>query len=139
MAFFIVLGLLVIASFLIVVLQRGKSKVGLAWFIALVASAAAWFVLFLLRLFLPLNLELLSWVPTELFQGTLALSLDYFSWPYAIAIMTLCVASIFTETTVASKKRLQPTLGGITHAHRAHLGFACQCHTADFNYHLVFN
>lgn len=108
MAFFIVLGLLVIASFLIVVLQRGKSKVGLAWLIALVASAVAWFVLFLLRLFLPLNLELLSWVPTELFQGTLALSLDYFSWPYAIAIMTLCVASIFTETTVASKKDSSP-------------------------------
>lgn len=108
MAFFIVLGLLVISAFIIVTMQRGKSRVGTAWIIALIASGLAWFVLFILRLFLPLKLTLFTWLPVELFEGTIALSLDYFSWPYAIAVLTLCVASIFTETTIASKEDSSP-------------------------------
>lgn len=108
MAFFIVLGLLIIAAFIIVIIQRNKSRVGAAWIIALIASSSAWLVLFLLRLFLPLSLELLRWSPAELFQGTLGLNLDYFSWPYAIAVMTLCVASISTQTTLISIKESTP-------------------------------
>ena len=108
MAFFIVLGLLIIAAFIIVIIQRNKSRVGAAWIIALIASSLAWLVLFFLRLLLPLSLELLSWSPVELFQGTIGLTLDYFSWPYAIAVMTLCIAGIFTQTTLISDKESTP-------------------------------
>lgn len=105
MAFFIVFGLLTLASFIILLIQRGKPRVGMAWSVALIGSSLAWFVLFLLRLYLPISLDLISWQPKELFEATLALRLDYFSWPYAIAILTLCVASIFTETTIANRER----------------------------------
>lgn len=105
MAFFIVLGLLISAAFIIVVLQNARNRVGSAWAVALVASTLAWFTLFIFRLFLPFNMDLLSWQPSELFNGTLALRLDYFNWPYAIAILTLCSASIFTETTIATLSR----------------------------------
>lgn len=105
MAFFIVLGLLILAAFIIVVLQRAKNRVGSAWAVALVASTLAWLWLFILRLFLPLDMALISWQPIALLNGSLALRLDYFSWPYAIAVLTLCVANIFTETTIASIER----------------------------------
>lgn len=108
MAFFIVLGLLILPAFIIVIIQSTKSRVGAAWIVALVASGLAWLVLFLLRLFLPFSLELLNWQPAELFNGTIALRLDYFTWSFAIAVLTLCVASIFTETTVASKEDSSP-------------------------------
>ena len=105
MAFFIVLGLLILAAFIIVAVQRTKTRVGSAWVVALVASTLAWVTLFILRLFLPIDMALISWQPLELFNGTLALRLDYYNWPYAIAVLTLCVANIFTETTIASIAR----------------------------------
>lgn len=105
MAFFIVFGLLTLASFIILLLQRDKPRVGTAWAVALIASGLAWLVLFLLRLYLPLSLDLLTWQPKDLFEATIALRLDYYSWPYAIAVLTLCVASIFTETTIATRER----------------------------------
>ena len=105
MALFIVLGLLVLAALIIVIIQRVKKRVGSAWAVALVASTLAWLTLFIMRLFLPFDMALFSWQPVELFNASLALRLDYFNWPYAIAVLTLCVANIFTETTIASIER----------------------------------
>ena len=97
-----VLGLLVVASIAILINHAFKPSISRAWLIALVATTIAWLITLFLRLYLPTQVSLLDWTPAELFQGRLELVLDYQSWPYAVALITLCMATIFTDTTRAN-------------------------------------
>lgn len=94
-----VFGLLAAASLTILISHALKPNVPRAWVIALVSTTIAWVVMLFLRLYLPTEINLVTWAPTEIFQGQLNLVLDYQSWPYAVALITLCMATIFTDTT----------------------------------------
>ena len=94
-----VLGLLAVASITIPISHAFKPSIPRAWVIALIGTTAAWLVTLFLRLYLPTEVTILNWEPSELFQGRLELVLDYQSWPYSVALITLCVATIFTDTT----------------------------------------
>ncbi|MGB4595451.1 MAG: hypothetical protein WBI14_06055 [Anaerolineaceae bacterium] len=97
-----VLGLLAMASLAIPISHAFKPSIPRAWVIALSATTIAWLIMLISRLFLPTEVKLLNWSPSELFQGQLNLVLDYQSWPYALALITLCLATIFTDTTRAN-------------------------------------
>ena len=105
MAILGVIGFLLLAAGLIVVTHLVKPNVGRSWFIALGSSAGAWLVIFFLRLYLPTVVPLIAWKPESLFFASPELVLDYVNWPYALAIITLCMGVIFTDSSRTSLGR----------------------------------
>lgn len=85
------------AALAITILDRVRPKFGTAWLIAAGASASAWLAIFIFRLRLPTTLSILSWVGTDLdLSGSFSLILDYQSWPYALALITIMLAIVLT-------------------------------------------
>jgi hypothetical protein len=91
-------GLLLLASLAILILDLVRPKFGTSWLIASGTSIIAWGIIFYFRLRLPTQLELLTWdgPATDLF-GRFTLLLDYDSWPYALALITITLAVILTD------------------------------------------
>lgn len=91
------IGLLLVAALAIFILDRVRPHFGTSWLIAAAASVVAWLTIFLLRLRLPTTLELLSWEQSDLnLTGHFSLLLDYDSWPYVLALITITLAVILT-------------------------------------------
>ncbi|MFN2302162.1 MAG: hypothetical protein ACK2TV_00375 [Anaerolineales bacterium] len=92
------IGLLLLSALVIVILIQIQPKFGTSWLIAVITSLVAWGVTFFLRLRLPTTLDLLSWQGPDLpLLGQLSLLLDYNSWPYVLALMTITVAVILSD------------------------------------------
>ena len=104
--------LLLLAALAIVIFQVYNPSVARSWMIALISSLLAWGILFVMRLFLPTNFQLLEWLPNDLFMGTLTLNLDYQNWPYALALLTLCLAVVLTDSTRSSAENSPLTWAG---------------------------
>jgi hypothetical protein len=91
------IGLLLAASLVIIILDRVRPRFGTSWLVATGACIIAWLTVFILRLRLPTTLALFSWEGTDLnLLGDFSLLLDYESWPYALALMTITLAVILT-------------------------------------------
>ena len=98
MILLIPIGLLLIASLAIFILFKLRPKYGTSWLIAAIASILAWLTIFYLRLRLPTTLEILSWGGnTSQLWGDFLLLLDYDSWPYSLALITIALAVILTD------------------------------------------
>ena len=92
------IGVLLAAALAISILDRVRPKYGTSWLIAAGASVIAWVTIFILRLWLPTSLEIFSWdTPGINLLGQFSLLLDYDSWPYSIALITLTLAVILTD------------------------------------------
>lgn len=91
-------GLLLIASLTIFILDKLQPRLGTSWLVAAVASSIAWVVVLFLRLRLPTSLPILSWgFPGDYLIGRLSLLLDYDSWPYILALTTITLAVILSD------------------------------------------
>lgn len=91
------IGLLLVAALAITILDRVRPKFGTAWLIATGASVFAWLTAFIFRLRLPTSLSILSWEGTDLdLLGRFSLILDYQSWPYVLALITIMLAIVLT-------------------------------------------
>lgn len=91
-------GLLLVASSAIFILDLTRPKYGTSWLIAAATSILAWLAVFILRLRLPTTLRLASWNVLELnLSGHFSLLLDYDSWPYALALITITLAVILSD------------------------------------------
>jgi len=91
-------GLLLLASLAIFILDLTRPKFGTSWLIASSTSIIAWGIIFYLRLRLPTQLVLLTWDgPTADLFGRFSLLLDYDSWPYALALITITLAVILSD------------------------------------------
>jgi hypothetical protein len=91
------IGLLLAASLAIIILDRVRPHFGTSWLIATAASIISWLTVFIFRLRLPTTLTLFSWEETDLnLIGEFSLLLDYDSWPYALALITLTLAVVLT-------------------------------------------
>ncbi len=91
------IGLLLVAALVITILDRVRPKFGTAWLIATGASVFAWLTVFIFRLRLPTTLPILSWEGTDLdLLGHFSLILDYQSWPYVLALITITLAIVLT-------------------------------------------
>jgi hypothetical protein len=91
-------GLLLIASLAIFILDLTRPKFGTSWLIASGTSIVAWVIIFYLRLRLPTELVLGAWdSPTTGIFGHFSLLLNYDSWPYALAMITITLAVILSD------------------------------------------
>lgn len=91
-------GLLLLASIIIFIVDLTRPKFGTSWLVASAAGILAWFMIFFFRLRLPTTLNLLSWnVPELNLIGHFSLLLDYDSWPYALALITIMLAAILSD------------------------------------------
>jgi len=98
MVLLIPVGLLMMASLAIFILDLVRPKFGISWLIAATSCIVAWLAIFTLRLRLPTTLVLHSWHHPDLeFIGQFSLLLDYESWAYALALVTITLAVILTD------------------------------------------
>lgn len=94
-----IIALLLLASLTIAITDAVKPKIARSWTIALISATLAWLAVFYLRLYLPSEFPLWSWTPETLFISSHFLVINYNSWPYAFALISLCMAVIFTDST----------------------------------------
>jgi len=68
------------------------------WLVAVGASLLAWTMMLIGRLQLPIVIPLITWQPDILFPSALTLFADQVSWSFALALATLLLASMLTDT-----------------------------------------
>lgn len=101
MILFAIMGVLFLGSSVILITNSYRPNTARSWAIAMTAALLAWIASFVLRLYLPSQVDLLTWYPGTLFEDQLALVLDYINWPYMVAVLSMCVAALLTDTTRA--------------------------------------
>lgn len=94
---------LLLAALILIVVRLARPRFAYFWLVAAFGSAAAWPLVLLARLRLPATLPLMTWRPVELFPSSPALLVDPVSWPYALALATLCLAVILTDVARAAE------------------------------------
>jgi hypothetical protein len=102
-------GLLLLASLAIFILDLTRPKFGTSWLIAFGTSIVGWVTdLLFMRLRLPTQLVLLDlgWADNGDLFGRFSLLLDYDSWPYALALITITLAVILSD---AARTRYEST------------------------------
>jgi hypothetical protein len=93
------IGLLLLAAIAILILNRLRPKFGISWIIAAGVSLVNWLLILFLRLRLPTSLALFAWEdPNGVLSGRFSLLLDYDNWPYLLALMTITLAVILTDS-----------------------------------------
>jgi hypothetical protein len=107
MLIFVPILLLLFGAITIAIIYRVKTRVGLTWLVAVGSSLVAWLIMALMRLYLPTTIPLINWEPETLFYASPFLMVDYISWPYAIALITINIAFIFTDS-ARSKTNINP-------------------------------
>lgn len=99
MIIFVILGVLFLGSLIIMITHSYRPNTARSWLIAIVTAMIAWVASFVMRLYLPSEVNLWAWFPGTSFEETLALLVDYNSWPYMVAVLSMCVAALLTDTT----------------------------------------
>jgi len=107
MLIFVPILLLLFGAITIAIIYRVKSRTGLTWLVAAGSSLVAWLIMALMRLYLPTTIPLINWEPETLFYASPFLIVDYISWPYAITLITINIAFIFTDS-ARSKTNINP-------------------------------
>ena len=97
-----ILGLLWLSAIALTISQAVKPNFARSWFIAIAGASLAWLGTFFLRLYLPMEVELIRWLPESLYHTAIAFRIDYTNWHYIIAILALCIAVILTDSSRAS-------------------------------------
>jgi hypothetical protein len=94
--------LLILAALIIVIVNRTKENYPISFMLAAISTFAAWLITLILRLYLPSTFPLVDWKPQSLFLASPFLSLDYQSWSFALSLITICMAAIFTDSARSS-------------------------------------
>lgn len=102
MILFGIFGLLWLPSIALSISQVVKPNYARSWMIAIAGASLAWLGTFFLRLYLPLEVELVRWLPESLYHTAIAFRIDYINWHYMVAILALCIAVILTDSSRAS-------------------------------------
>ncbi len=93
------IGLLLAAALAIIIQDRVRQHYGTSWLIAVSACVIAWLTILVMRLRLPTQLNILSWDNPGLYlMGDFSLLLDYDSWPYALALITITLAVTLSDS-----------------------------------------
>lgn len=101
MILFAIPGLLFLGSLILVIAHSYRTNTARSWMIAMTTALITWIASFVMRLYLPSELELLKWFPGTKFEESLGLVVDYINWPYMVAVLSICVAALLTDTTRA--------------------------------------
>jgi hypothetical protein len=92
----ITIGFLLGGSVIILLLRLLRPSFGYSWLIASGSVLAAWISVFAWQIRLPITIELTRWEPADLFAYSPALMADGRVWPLALALLTLCLATVLT-------------------------------------------
>ena len=102
MILYVIFGLLWLSAIALTISQAAKPNFARSWIIAITGAFLAWLGTFFLRLYLPVEVELIRWLPESLYHSAIALRIDYINWHYMVAILTLCIAVILTDSSRSS-------------------------------------
>lgn len=97
-----ILGLLWLPSIVLTISQANKPNFARSWFIAIAGASLALLGTLFARLYLPMDMDFIRWLPESLYHSTLAFRIDYINWHYMIAILVLCLSVILTDSSRAS-------------------------------------
>jgi len=97
-----IFGLLWLPAIALTISQAIKPNFARSWIIAIAGAALAWLGTFILRLYLPMEVELIRWLPESLYHSVIAFRIDYINWHYVVAILALCIAVILTDSSRTS-------------------------------------
>ena len=103
MLIFAIFGVLLLGTLLILVTHSRKPSSARSWVIAITAASLALVASFVLRLYLPSEINLTTWHIGSSFEVTLGLSIGYRNWPYIVAVLSMSVAVLLTDTTQADE------------------------------------
>jgi hypothetical protein len=95
---FVPIGLLLLASLGIALMQRLRPSVGWSWLAGSTAALAAFVVMLLLRWRLPQQVIVSSWLPFSQFTDSPIFALDGTSWPYAFCLTAMILAVMLTAS-----------------------------------------
>lgn len=113
MILFGILGLLWLPAIALTISQAVKPNFARSWFIAIAGASLAWIGTFFLRLYLPMEVELIRWLPESLYHSAIAFRIDYINWHYMVAILALCIAVILTDSSRASTNTTPTTWAAV--------------------------
>lgn len=105
--------LMLLAAVLIVAIDKISKNFAIAFLVASISAFAAWLVTLFSRIYLPSTLLLIPWKPETLYPYAPSLLLDYQSWPFALAIISICIAGIFTDSARSSTESNPRSWAGI--------------------------
>jgi hypothetical protein len=97
MLVYLSIGFLVLAPLVMLVIRLARPAFGYHWLIAVAGALVAWPLILIAGLSLPQTLLVFSWTPGDLVTNWPILLVDRFSWPFAVALITLVFACILTE------------------------------------------
>lgn len=103
MLILIPVSLLLLAALVMLVIRLFRPEFVYHWLVALAGALLAWPILLVGGLNLPLSIPLVAWRPEALFPSSPMLLVDRLSWPYAVALATLALASILTDVVRAAE------------------------------------
>ena len=96
---YVIFGVLLLGAILILITHAYKPNIARSWVIAICSAAIAWIASFILRLYLPTDIPLMTWHADTSFADPLALVINYINWPFLVAIISMTVAILLTDTT----------------------------------------
>ncbi|MBN1145871.1 MAG: hypothetical protein JXA78_01345 [Anaerolineales bacterium] len=102
MATIIPILILILAALIMLAIRLRRPGFSYFWLLASFASLLAWLVILLGRLQTPAVIPLVAWQPQEIFPLSPALLLDEISWPFALALGTLNLATVLTAVARAA-------------------------------------
>jgi hypothetical protein len=88
----------ILASIVILVVQRFQPRFGLSYLLAIIASLGNLGIILSFHWNAPAPLALANWLPFPGLPGAIIFQLDTVSWPYTIAITSLTAAVILTAS-----------------------------------------
>jgi len=88
--------LLFLTALALLILRVTRPAFRFAWLVAIGGSLLAWITVFIWQVRMPISLALLPWQPASLFADSPAFIADGLSWPYALSLVTLCLAVLLT-------------------------------------------
>ena len=99
MLIFAIFGVLLLGVLVILIANSRKHSSARSWLIAVITASLALVISFTLRLYLPSEITLTTWHKGTVFEVPLGLSIGYRTWPYIVAVLSMCVAVLLTDTT----------------------------------------
>jgi hypothetical protein len=89
--------LLLLSAMLMLILRVWRPAFGYHWLIAAAGAFAAWLVVLFSYTTIPDSMQALSWGPRTAYSNSIILSLDKISWPFAVALGTLLIATVISD------------------------------------------
>jgi hypothetical protein len=94
---FISIALLILTALVMLVLRLTREDFGYQWLIAAGGALIAWLMILLSGISLPVSLQISAWDLRTAYPNSISLSADQFSWPFALGLGTLILATLLTD------------------------------------------